>query len=269
MPAAHLIQMDIAWEDRETNFAQARALVAAASPTPGDFVAMPEMFDSGFSLNVERTADDTCETQNFIAALAREFGVYVSAGFTARRDDGMGLNRAIIAAPDGTTLATYDKLHPFSFGREPERFAPGERGVVTCNWPVRENNAEPLIVCPAICYDLRFPELFRAGLTLGAEMYVVGANWPRDRATHWRALLVARAIENQAFVLGVNRVGDDPHLSYAGGSIIVSPMGDILADGGSTIGAVSAEIDPAGARDWRARFPAWCDRRSPEKYRKV
>ncbi len=266
MPAAHLIQMDIAWEDRAKNFARARALLAAAAPAPGDLAVLPEMFDSGFSLNVERTADIRHETRDFIASLAREFGVLLYAGFTIRRDDGMGINRAIIAGPDGANLCVYDKLHPFSFEREPERFAPGELGVAACPWTKHENNNEPLILCPAICYDLRFPELFRAGLTLGAEVYVIGANWPRERAAHWRALLIARAIENQAYVLGVNRVGDDPHLAYAGGSLIVAPTGEVLVELDATPTVGAAEIDPALVRSWRSKFPAWRDRRPPDAY---
>ena len=268
MPAAHLLQMDISWENREENLDRAGSLLESAAPAPGDLAVLPEMFDSGFSLNVERTADNENITRAFLASAAREFGVYIYAGFTIRRDDGMGLNRAIIAGPDGADLCTYDKLHPFSFGREPERFAPGERGVVTCPWTLHQYNDQPLILCPAICYDLRFPELFRAGLTLGAEVYVVGANWPRERAAHWRALLVARAIENQAFVLGVNRVGDDPHLSYAGGSLIISPTGDVLAELGATPAVCSAEIDPALVRGWRSRFPAWRDRRPTDDYQR-
>lgn len=118
-----------------------------------------------------------------------------------------------------------------------------------------------LMVCPAICYDLRFPELFRAGLALGAQAYALGANWPAERAHHWRALIIARAIENQAFVFAVNRVGCDPALEYAGGSLIVSPMGDVLAEGDDTVRVISAEISPGEVHAWREKFPAWRDGR--------
>jgi omega-amidase len=104
----------------------------------------------------------------------------------------------------GKLLAEYAKVHPFTFGREPEAFEGGD-GVVTYAWG-------GLTVCPAVCYDLRFPELFRHGLMRGAEVFCLGANWPDARQAHWRALAMARAIENQAFVLAVNRVGRDPHL---------------------------------------------------------
>lgn len=259
---AHLVQMNIAWEDRTANHARARSLLDGAAIEPGDLVALPEMFDSGFSLNIERTADDAGRTREFLAQTAQERGVFLYAGLTVRRDDGMGLNRAVVIAPTGATICTYDKLHPFSFGRESERFAPGQRGVVTCRWDPAQEGGGGLTMCPAICYDLRFPELFRVGLGLGAELFVIGANWPRERAAHWRALLIARAIENQAYVIGVNRVGEDPSLSYAGGSLAVSPMGVALREGGEEECVLTVEIDPQEVRDWRDAFPAWRDRRA-------
>ncbi|RMH24553.1 MAG: carbon-nitrogen family hydrolase [Planctomycetota bacterium] len=255
---ALLVQADIAWEDRDENHHRVREALEAVAPTDGDLIVLPEMFDSGFSLNVERTADDAGASRAFLADLARRRRSTVYAGLTIRREDGMGLNRAVVIGPDGAVLVEYDKLHPFSYGREPERFAPGQRGVVVCPWRAGE---ETLTLCPAVCYDLRFPELFRAGLGLGAEVYVIGANWPAARARHWRALLEARAIENQAFVIGVNRVGADPHLEYAGGSVALSPMGRVLVEAGDGPGVHVARIEPDEIRAWRAEFPAWRDRR--------
>jgi predicted amidohydrolase len=123
---------------------------------------------------------------------------------------------------------------------------------------------------PATCYDLRFPELFRDGLRAGAEVIALGACWPSVRHAHWRALLIARAIENQCFVLGVNRVGDDPAqigagvgqvagLRYLGGSLVVSPMGDVLGELGADEGVLSVEIHAQSVRDWRSKFRAWKD----------
>ena len=137
--------------------------------------------------------------------------------------------------------------------REPEFFQGGSH-VLTYTW-------NDLTVCPAICYDLRFPELFRKGLKLGAHIFALGANWPSPRQHHWRALAIARAIENQAFVLAVNRTGDDPHLSYTGGTIAVDPKGDILGELTDQPGTLSVEIDPKALHDWRATFPAWKDMR--------
>jgi len=259
---ALLVQLDIAWENRDENHRRVRGLLADVAPKPGDLIVLPEMFDSGFSLNIERTADEDGRSRAFLASLARERESYVYAGITLHRPDGMGLNRAIILTPSGETACEYDKLHPFSFGREPERFAPGERGVVTCLW---ESDGESLTLCPAVCYDLRFPELFRVGLGKGAEAFVIGANWPSGRDRHWRTLLEARAIENQAFVLAVNRVGKDPHLAYTGGSAAFSPTGERLTKANANEPqmqrVVVVGVDPSAVRSWRTTFPACRDRR--------
>src|SRR5690606_23399722 len=118
-----------------------------------------------------------------------------------------------------------------------------------------------LTICPAICYDLRFPELFRIGLGMGAEAFCLGANWPQARQNHWRALAIARAIENQAFVFALNRTGADPHLQYGGGSIAVGPKGEILGELGDEEQVLSVEVDPEVVHAWRREFPAWRDLR--------
>ncbi len=251
----HLVQFDIAWEDKRANHARVLDLVERAEPAPGDFVLLPEMFDTGFSLHVARTVDDDGASATFVGELARRFQVTVQGARTVHGPDpatGKARNRALVVDPTGDTIAVYDKLHPFSYGREPERFEGGTE-LTTFHW-------QGLAICPAICYDLRFPELFRAGLDLGADAYALGANWPAERAGHWRTLAIARAIENQAFVFAVNRVGSDPHLAYAGGSIAVAPDGAILAEADDTEQVLAADVDPAILADWRSRFPAWKDR---------
>jgi len=249
---AHLIQFDIAWENKSANYAKVDAMVAKADPAPGDLVVLPEMFDTGFSFSLDSTADSDGATLAHLKALAQDRRVTVQGARTVRVEaTGQAFNRATVIGPDGGVLADYSKVHPFSLGREQERFTGGDR-VVTYAW-------EPLTVCPAVCYDLRFPELFRRGLLMGADAFVLGANWPGSRAHHWRALLIARAIENQAFVLGVNRVGRDPTLAYAGGSIAVGPRGDVLGELGPEEAVLSVEIDPREVRAWREKFPAWRD----------
>lgn len=252
---AHLVQLDLAWEDRDANIAAVDRLLADAAIERGDLVVLPELFDSGFSLNIENTNDAKDATAGAIADLAQRLGVTVHGSRTILGPDGKGRNQAYVIGPDAQRLAVYDKIHPFSFGREPERFTGGDT-VTTYQWSAGNSS---LRVCPAVCYDLRFPELFRAGLALGAECYVLGANWPRERTAHWRALLIARAIENQAFMIGVNRAGSDPHLSYAGGSMVIGPMGGILLEMGEAEGVGSVEIDPGLVRAWREKFPAWKD----------
>lgn len=259
---AHLIQMDIAWEDKQANYEKAERLITRATPDPGDFILLPEMFDTGFSFNVERTSDANVATLRFLADLARDHGVYVQGARTVLAAPAPAAppnaeNRATVIDPSGKALADYAKIHPFSLGKEHERFRGGNE-VVTWRWGTSESG---LTMCPAICYDLRFPELFRIGLRKGAEAYAIGASWPEARAAHWRALLIARAIENQAFVFGVNRVGRDPNVGYAGGSIALGPRGELLGELGPEEAALSVEVDVGEVKRWREKFPAWRDGR--------
>ena len=271
---AHIVQLDIAWEDKAANFAKVERLLDGADVREGDLVLLPEMFDTGFSLNTDATADAGGVTLAFLARLSEDLGAVVQGGRTVRDCHCTHAeNRMSVLAPPGdpnspesrvgeSTLSDharlvceYAKVHPFSFGREPEKFVGGTR-VETYAWRAGE---ESLVVQPAICYDLRFPELFRLGAKRGAECVALGACWPEARQSHWRALLVARAIENQAFVLGVNRTGRDPHLAYAGGSIALGPRGEVLGELDAREGVLSVELDPAQLRSWREAFPALQD----------
>lgn len=250
---AHLIQLDIHWEDRAANFRSVERLLGSVHVEPDDLILLPELFDSGFSLNVRFTNDANEQTDGFLASLAMRTRAFVLGGRTLLPDGATrAFNLMSVKDPQGHTLTDYAKIHPFSYGREPESFAPGDR-IVTFPW------ADRLCVCPAICYDLRFPELFRRAMLRGAQVFAIGANWPDSRQEHWRSLLIARAIENQAFVLGVNRTGKDPHLNYAGGSIVVDPRGNVLGELDAEEAVLSVEIDPGLVEAWRAEFPAWRD----------
>ena len=254
----HLLQTDIAWEDRSENLARVERLLAATPPMQGDIVVLPEMFDTGFSRDTKRTADNG-DTRRWLEATAKRLDIRIIAGVTiatSATTGNLARNRALIVDGSGV-VAEYDKIHPFSVGREHEAFSGGDRVVV-----VELGDDEPLArVCPLVCYDLRFPEVFRAGRMLGAEVFFVIANWPATRIDHWRTLAIARAIENQAFVVAVNRVGKDPLTTYPGGSLVVGPRGEVLVEGGADEGPIRAEIHPADARVWREKFRIWQDAR--------
>lgn len=255
---AHLVQPDTPWENRDASFRSVDRLLDAHPPRRFDLVVLPEMFDTGFSFNLRATADTDGRTLAFLRDRARRWGVTLHGGRTVLGPDGRGRNRSTIVGPDGAILAEYDKLHPFTLGppggTEADAFSPGTE-VVTYPW--RTPEGELRVGC-AICYDLRFPEVFRAGLARGAEMFVVPANWPTSRVAHWRTLLIARAIENQAFVLGVNRVGRDPTpLEYPGASMAVDPQGTVLAEADDRECVRQVVIDPGEVRRWREKFPAW------------
>lgn len=252
---AHLVQLDIAWEDKPANHRRVRERIAQAPTNPGDLIVLPELFDVGFTLNTAVARDDDGVTLAFLQALADETGCTVHGSrATMPAGSAKAHNNATVCAPGlSGPLCEYAKVHPFSFGREREAYTGG--GTLThYDWA-------GLHVCPAVCYDLRFPELFRLGAKDGAQVFVLGANWPTHRIDHWRALCIARAIENQAFVLGVNRCGNDPHLPYPGGTIAIDPRGQILAEMDAGEGIASVEIDPGVLDAWRATFPALNDMR--------
>jgi len=245
----HLVQPAIVWEDKQANRLQVRELLHGAGVEPGDFILLPEMFDTGFSFTTSTTADQDGSTIGFLRELAAATGACVQGGRTRAGEH--AANVMSVLAPKGTLLAEYQKIHPFSYANEDATFAGGDEVVVFAWGGLR--------FCPAICYDLRFPELFRMGLLAGAEAFAIGACWPRPRHDAWRALLVARAMENQAWVLGCNRTGDDPRLEYAGGSIVIGPRGNVVGELGSEPGVLSVPIDPNAVGAWRAAFPAWKD----------
>ena len=158
-----------------------------------------------------------------------------------------GRNEAVVIGPDGTELTRYTKMQPFTPGGESDNYQAGTEPVIF-EWG-------GFRVAPFVCYDLRFPEHFRSAMPEGATMYVVIANWPDTRASHWRALLHARAIENQALVVGVNRCGRDPSLSYGGGSIVIDAAGQTLVEAGDLECVMSCDIDAGAVAEYRRRLP--------------
>ena len=242
----------MAWEDARANREKVAFMLANANVQRGDLVVLPEMFDTGFSFRVERTNDASGETLAFLAEMAERFGVTIQGGRTlVPAAGGLARNVMSVAAPGKGTICEYAKIHPFQ--REGDYFQ-GDSVVTTYEWEEAQ-----LSICPAICYDLRFPELFRLGLLKGAQAFAIGACWPAVRAHHWRALLIARAIENQAFVFGVNRTGADPMTTYSGGTIAIGPKGDVLGELDHAERVLSVDVNAADVTQWREAFRAWRD----------
>ena len=247
-------QWDLAWEDKPANFERVRMLLGQSPIAPGSVIVLPEMFATGFSMNVAAIAEEPLgATATFLSALASERSSYVIGGIVSRGTDGWGRNEALVVSPDGKPIARYHKLHPFSLGGESRHYAAGE-GLTLFDFG-------PLRVAVFICYDLRFPEVFRLATRQGAQAFVVIANWPVAREHHWTTLLQARAIENQAYVIGVNRIGSDPHLAYGGRSLIIDPRGQVVSDGGNGEGTIEATLDLPALLEYRRQFPAIADLR--------
>ena len=252
-----LCQLELAWEDPDANYAKIRKLLAGRDDLEGSLIVLPEMLATGFSMDVAAvTVGEPERTQGFLAELAQSHKATVLGGFGIPHGDGRGCNVAVAMDPSGTRIAEYTKIHPFSYGGEDERYQAGD-AVASFGW-------NGLQVCPLICYDLRFPEVFRAGAGLGAELFCVIANWPIKRVSHWITLLQARAIENQAYVVGVNRCGTDPSFTYPGRSLVVDPHGVVIADASDREMALACDLDPEVVRSWRREFPALADRRFRE-----
>ncbi len=246
------VQLDIAWEDKAANFSRVRALLADAPPEAGSLIVLPEMFATGFSMNLAITRQSgSREDEAFLAGLAREHRAFVIGGVVSPGTAEMGRNESVAFSPAGELLARYTKIHPFSLGGEAQGHEAG-RDVITfaCGG---------FTIAPFVCYDLRFSEIFRAAAHRGANLFVVIALWPVKRQHHWLTLLQARAIENQAYVIGVNRVGSEPQFSYAGRSVVVDPHGIIIADAGEQERVLNATLDVATVDSWRRDFPALRD----------
>ena len=218
-------------------------------------IVLPETFDSGWTMDRLAIADDVLSSR-YLASLARRWGSHVVAG-VACDDAGVSRNRAIWFDRSGIERGTYDKIHLFSPANEQLHYAPGDRVTV---WDI-----EGMKLSPLICYDLRFPERFREAIDLGAEAFVVLANFPARRVDAWLTLACARAVENQAWVIAVNRAGADPTCTYPGASMVVDPLGAVKARAGDVPCVLRVQIDPQSARDWRAQFPALRDRIVPQR----
>lgn len=245
------IQHDIVWEDAGATRRHVAPLIAQAAASGARLIALAEMFATGFSMRPERIAEDEGgPTEAFLIDQAREHDTHVVASIAQRDRDGNYRNNAVLASPTGA-VHRYSKIHPFSYAGEHERYAAGEQHLTV--------DIEGLRVTFFVCYDLRFADEFWA-LAADTDLYVVPANWPEPRREHWRTLLRARAIENQAYVLGVNRVGTVKDVEYVGDSAIIDPLGRTLAEAAVGESVLVAEAAPASVKAIRAAFPFLADR---------
>lgn len=251
------IQHDIVWCDREANFARLEPRIAEAAAKGAGFVLLTETFSTGFAVEDERFAEPhDGPSSRFLRDMASRYSVVVAGScpeLTERAgEDPRPANTLVVARPDGR-VDRYRKIHPFTYGGEDRHVRPGS-DLVTIE-------VDGLRVSLFVCYDLRFADEFWS-LALDTDVYLVPANWPVSRREHWMALLRARAIENQAYVVGCNRVGEGGSLSYSGDSKIFGPNGDLLADGtdaGETI--LIADVSATEVTSVRERFRFLQDRR--------
>lgn len=252
-----LLQMGIAEGRVEDNFRNAQRLVrkAMSDPAKPDLIVLPEMWNTGYALErIGELADyQGRRTRMAIGALCREYGVMAAAGSVAERSDKGVCNTSYAIGRDGRAMGDYSKLHLFGLMNEDAALAAG--GALQ---PVDFQGLKAGIL---ICYDIRFPEAARSLALLGARLLIVPAQWPRPRLHHWRTLLMARAIENQLFVIGCNRVGEGDSHSFFGHSMIIDPWGQVLAEAGEEEEIVSASLNLEQVEEVRAAMPVFKDRR--------
>ncbi len=237
------IQFDIAWHNPEENQSKIEKLLPLF-PGDLDMLFLPEMFTTGFSMDPAACAQSmTGRTVQWMYALASELEILVGGSAVIRAGDGF-VNRFLLAFPDGR-LEYYDKRHLFNHAGEGDHYKPGDsRKVVSYKgWRIM----------PQICYDLRFPVWSRNNL--GYDMLVYVANWPKTRVHHWDRLLLARAIENQSYALGVNRIGKDANrLEYTGHSGLASFDGQWITHAGAEESVFWAYLDHDRLSDYRDTF---------------
>lgn len=232
-------------ENPEDNLATISRLLDELDASRPDLVLLPEVCLTGFGLGANAPAftEDSEEIQTLLQ-LAKKHHFTLLAGVRMQLDDHRR-NRAMLIDPEGVRLR-YDKQVLFSYWNEHKLFQAGDKSETFSlgNWTV----------APFICYELRFPELFRR--TLGAELMVVIANWPSERRHHWLTLLRARAIENQAYVVGVNRIGSSKKVTFVGDSIVFDPYGSTIKELGNEEAVLVQDLDLSVVRDYRKAFPA-------------
>lgn len=247
------LQADLAWHNAAANRAHFDALLATQM-APAEVIVLPEMFTSGFTMEPEFVAETMDgPSVTWMQHVAQSRGALV-IGSLVIRDQGSYRNRLVAAHPDGT-LQHYDKRHLFRMANEHSHYEAGHEHLVVeyMGWRIR----------PLVCYDLRFPIWSRRVARDEARDYdllVYVANWPARRVHHWDALLRARAIENQTWVVGANRVGrDGVGVDYSGGSLIIDPLGISVAAASGGEACLRAEMSLSELQDYRSAFPAWQD----------
>lgn len=253
------IRVELGAPDR--NFENVQRWLSRAKDGGAELVVLPEMVDTGYRMDVVLAHacrwDDAGSFHARLRALAAELEISVACGLSER--DGGGVHNAItVIDGSGDPIARYRKSHLFPLADEHRALTPGEEIVVVDHGDLRFGLA--------VCYDLRFPDLFRQQMRAGAAAYLVPSAWPFPRLEHWKTLTASRAIENQAYLVAANRVGADGPLVFCGSSRIVDPFGTVLASADEiSEGVIAADIEPARVEEVRTAMPFLSSER-PELY---
>ncbi|TJZ60736.1 amidohydrolase [Sphingobacterium olei] len=240
-----IFQAYLFWENVEKNL-QNLALRLSSLREKTDLILLPEMFNTGFTMNVEKCAEKMDgPSMHWLYEMSKKFDCVVAGSLIIEEEDKY-YNRFVWMSPDGS-FVHYDKRHLFGMAKEDEIFTKGKSRIVL--------QLKGWKICPMICYDLRFPVWSRNQVD-GYDLLVYTASWPDKRSAHWRTLIPARAIENQAFVIGVNRVGyDGNEVYYSGGSMCISPFGDVVYYKPEDEDLYTFTLNPKDLGNARNQFP--------------
>lgn len=246
-----LTQMDIVWEDKDKNMVKAEKLMQQAAEQKVDLLVFPEMTLTGFTMNTILAGEEMLfsPTLRFFKEASRKYRMAIAFGFV--EDFGGEYYNKLMIVSEGRIIYDYDKIHPFTFGEEGEHYIGGHE--------VKSVLLKDMELSGFVCYDLRFPEIFQA-VSERTDMILVIANWPKERALHWETLLRARAIENQCYMIGVNRTGKGNGLEYGESSMAFDPLGERLTKAHSKSELMVVEVESAKVREIRKRFPFKEDR---------
>ncbi len=241
-----LVQYNIAWEDKEANKLKILSLLDKINTSSVEWIVFPEMALSGFSMNLKKTNLNAVDV-DFFKSIAKKFNSFVTFGGCFNNK-----NMAITLNPSGDIINEYAKIHLFAYGDETAHYEPGSKRACF--------SVKGLDVMPAVCYDLRFSYMFwdKAKKT---DVFFVIASWPKSRADHWKTLLKARAIENQCYVIGVNRLGSDPKSEYSGDSAVYGPFGEEIINCVGKEGIFFAELLKDEVLKTREQYPFLNDRK--------
>ncbi len=247
--AITLIQSHIVWEEPEKNRKLFDAKIRAVTE-PTHCIILPEMFTTGFTMKAAQFAEPPeGPTVQWMKEMAARCGCDLAGSLVIKEDEKF-FNRLYWVKPDGRCFH-YDKRHLFRMAKEDETYSPGHSllTVEVAGWKVR----------PLICYDLRFP-VWSRNRNHDYDLLIYVANWPERRVSHWRLLLQARAVENQAFVAGVNRIGKDGNgIAHTGDSLVVDPLGKIVLDMRGREATETVRLSRQTLENYRQKFPVWKD----------
>ncbi|WP_288529043.1 carbon-nitrogen family hydrolase [uncultured Secundilactobacillus sp.] len=254
-----IAQMDVVFGDPDANFSKLEDFVKQAAEQSADIVIFPEMWNTGYDLTHLTTIADEAgqRTKSRLAELAKQYQLTIHGGSVATNRAGKFYNTTYVFGPSGQLLADYDKVHLFGLMNEDAYLTPGDHG--------DQFEVAGVQAASVICYDVRFPEWLRTLSLHDSRLLIVPSEWPTPRLTQWHRLLAARAIENQSFVVGVNRVGTDPDNAFGGQSVVYNPLGDELIRLDDQEQLATVVIDIAETTAARGFMPVFSDRR-PDLY---